>query len=86
MEVDSKGQGADMLVRDWILKALRRRCRRRTWPGVGVSLGSIRQGADAGATWRVPVMMRYVVCHVCHIGVFVGVFVLRKGTAWGDGF
>jgi hypothetical protein len=30
-------------------------------------------------------MMGCAVCHVCHhIGVFVGVFVMGKGTAWGD--
>jgi hypothetical protein len=29
----------------------------------------------------------FEVCRVCHhIGVIVGVFVLRKGTAWSDGF
>jgi hypothetical protein len=57
------------------------------WSGVGVSVGSMRQGADAGATWRVLVMMGCAVCRVCHhIGIFVGIFVLRKGTAWGDGF
>jgi hypothetical protein len=86
MEVDSKGQGADMLVRDWMLEALRCRCCRRMWPGVGISLGSMRQGADAGATWRVLVIMRCAVCCVCHTSIFVGIFVLRKGTAWGNCF
>jgi hypothetical protein len=62
MEVGSKG--AREPTYSWAIGCLRHRCRRRTWSGAGVGVGSMRQGADAGATWRVLVMigMRSLLC------------------------